>query len=533
MSKAIRRAELVLAGLLILAILLPQLLGNVEQTENSGSLRDIATAEDLKDKTASAVAGSSFAVMITELFPDAQINYVNDWADECIQVDQGKSDYLLWESSSLPELYEEYPELVALPEPAASLKSSWCTQKTPEGDKLRQEINTFLAEMQAENQLDALYKKWEDQETAPDHVDSFPMTGADKGVLKIVSCLDWVPMCYLKGEHPCGYVIELLYRFCAWAGYTPEIEYVDIQSALSGFGAGKYDLLGYGLENQPEAAESMYFTDPVATEPVYFVISRSRYAGETGEAEKKQETVSKASVFWSNLMASLEKNFIREDRWKMILSGLGVTLLLSLLSVLFGTMLGGLICFMRLSKRAYPNAFARMYIKFLQGTPIVVLLLVLYYVIFGRVTVSAFWVCVLGLSLDFSAYTAEIFRSGIEAVPEGQIRAAKALGFKPSAAFMQVVLPQMVIHCLPVYMGQLISTVKLSSVAGYISVQDLTKVSDLIRARTYEAFFPLILTAIIYFLVAWLLTLMLKQLEKRIDPKLKRRQVRGVNEDAD
>ena len=167
-------------------------------------------------------------------------------------------------------------------------------------------------------------------------------------------------------------------------------------------------------------------------------------------------------------------------------------------------------------------------IKVLQGTPIVMLLMILYYIIFGKTSVSAFWVCVLGFSLDFSAYASEIFRSGIEAVPSGQFRAAKALGFKPVDAFLRVVLPQSMLYIVPVYIGQLISTVKLTSVAGYISVEDLTRASDIIRSRTYEAFFPLVVTAIIYFLVALLLTRLLKIAQHRVDPMSRPRTVKGV-----
>ena len=156
------------------------------------------------------------------------------------------------------------------------------------------------------------------------------------------------------------------------------------------------------------------------------------------------------------------------------------------------------------------------------------LLMILYYIIFGKTSVSAFWVCVLGFSLDFSAYASEIFRSGIEAVPSGQFRAAKALGFKPVDAFLRVVLPQSMLYIVPVYIGQLISTVKLTSVAGYISVEDLTRASDIIRSRTYEAFFPLVVTAIIYFLVALLLTRLLKIAQHRVDPMSRPRTVKGV-----
>lgn len=157
-----------------------------------------------------------------------------------------------------------------------------------------------------------------------------------------------------------------------------------------------------------------------------------------------------------------------------------------------------------------------------------VLLMILYYIVFAKSGLTAFFVCVIGFSLDFAAYTSEIFRSGIEAVPVGQQRAAMALGFPKMQAFWQVVLPQAIVHILPVYIGQFISMVKMTSVAGYISVQDLTKMSDIIRSRTYEAFFPLLLSAVLYFLVAWALTIGLKIMRNKVDPATRSRKVKGV-----
>ncbi len=470
----------------------------------------------------------AFESLIRENFPDAGVSYVTDWPEECLQVRQGKADALLWEESSLPALYEEYPELIALPEPVGQLDYRWCTQKTPEGKALLGELNAFFSELRERGETEEIYRRWENTDTAPDHVESFPMSAAPKGELKAVTCLDWQPVVYQNGEKPCGYMIELFYRFCAWAGYTPVLEAVDIQGVQAGFNTGKYDLLVYGMVYREENAEVVDFTDPVMGEPVYPVVLKSRW---TGAAQGADGPVG-AERFFERLANSFEKNFIRESRWKMILSGLRVTVALSVLSVLFGTVLGAAICFMRLSRNVLCAAFAKIYIRCIQGMPIVLMLLILYYLVFGKTDASAFWICVLGFGMDFSAYAAEMYRSGVQAVPAGQLRAAKALGFPPAKAFLHVVLPQMVIHCLPVYVGQVISTVKLTSVAGYISVLDLTRVSDLIRARTYEAFFPLTFTAAAYFLVAWLLTLTLKYLEGKLDPMQRKRTIRGVREDA-
>ena len=201
-----------------------------------------------------------------------------------------------------------------------------------------------------------------------------------------------------------------------------------------------------------------------------------------------------------------------------MLSGMGVTLSLSVLSGLSGTLLAALICWLNTRRSELARAFAELYIRTFRGVPIVVLLLVLNYLVFKGTNFTAFWVCVVGFSLDFAAYASEILRSGIGAVPEGQTRAARALGFGALHCFWKVVFPQALSHILPAYIGQFISTVKLTSVAGYISVMDLTRVSDIIRSRTYDAFGPLVVTTLIYCLLCASLTALLRALERRIAP---------------
>jgi polar amino acid transport system substrate-binding protein len=125
--------------------------------------------------------------------------------------------------------------------------------------------------------------------------------------------------------------------------------------------------------------------------------------------------------------------------------------------------------------------------------------------------------------MNFAAYAAEIFRTGIEGVDKGQTEAGLAMGFTRVATFVNIVLPQTVRRILPVYKGEFISLVKMTSIVGYIAVQDLTKASDIIRSRTFDAFFPLVMVAILYFAISWLLLQSLEYLERRTDPKLKRR----------
>ena len=153
----------------------------------------------------------------------------------------------------------------------------------------------------------------------------------------------------------------------------------------------------------------------------------------------------------------------------------------------------------------------------------VVLLMILYYVIFGKSGLEAVWVAIIGFSLNFGAYASEIMRSGIESIDVGQREAALALGYSENQAFFRFIFPQAAARFLPVYRQEIVSLLKSTAIVGYIAIQDLTKMSDIIRSRTYEAFFPLIVTAIIYFILAWIISLILKLIINRFDFKRRKR----------
>ncbi|MGN0836755.1 MAG: amino acid ABC transporter permease, partial [Akkermansia sp.] len=222
------------------------------------------------------------------------------------------------------------------------------------------------------------------------------------------------------------------------------------------------------------------------------------------------------------LVSSFRSTFVEEQRWEMILRGLGVTLLISLCSVLSGTLLAMLVCALRRSRLRALSLPAQLYIALMRGTPIVVVLLILYYVVFQGLSIDPVPIAILGFALNFAAYSAETFRSGVSAIDPGQVEAAQAMGFSRLQIFFCITLPQATRHALPVYKGDVISTVKSTSVVGYIAILDLTKMSDLIRSRTYEAFFPLLTTALIYLALANIIAALIGLVERRIDPQRRR-----------
>ena len=215
---------------------------------------------------------------------------------------------------------------------------------------------------------------------------------------------------------------------------------------------------------------------------------------------------------FSNVTESFSNNLIVEDRYRMILDGLQVTLLITLFAAVLGTILGGLVCWMRMSRRTWLQQVAKVYIELMRGTPVLVLLMLMYYVVMAPVDATGIVVAIVTFAMNTAAYISEMLRTTIQGIDRGQTEAGLALGFTPRQTFLKIVLPQVVRAVMPVYQGEIISLLKGTSIVGYIAVADMTRASDLIRSRTFDAFFPLIVTAIIYFLMAWLIGMMLQSL---------------------
>jgi len=212
---------------------------------------------------------------------------------------------------------------------------------------------------------------------------------------------------------------------------------------------------------------------------------------------------------------SFYDNLIAENRYQMILDGLQVTLLITLCAALLGTLLGGLVCWMRMSRSKCLQQVSKVYIELMRGTPVLVLLMLMYYVVMAPIDATGIVVAIVTFAMNTAAYISEMLRTTIQGIDRGQTEAGLALGFTPRQTFFKIVLPQVIKAVMPVYQGEVVSLLKGTSIVGYIAVADMTRASDLIRSRTFDAFFPLIVTAIIYFIMAWLIGLLLQSLVQR------------------
>ena len=244
-----------------------------------------------------------------------------------------------------------------------------------------------------------------------------------------------------------------------------------------------------------------------------------------------QAEASEQPGFFDDIASSFQKTFLREKRWLLFLQGVGTTMLITLLSILLGTALGFLLFMLCRNGNPAANGVTRFSMWLVQGTPMVVLLMILYYIIFGSVAISGVLVAVIGFSLTFGASVLGLLKMGVGMIDRGQYEAAYALGHTNRHTFYRIILPQALPHVLPAYRGEIVGLIKATAIVGYIAVQDLTKMGDIVRSRTYEAFFPLIAVTVIYFVLEGLFSFAVSRLRISMDPKKRKREsiLKGVN----
>lgn len=224
---------------------------------------------------------------------------------------------------------------------------------------------------------------------------------------------------------------------------------------------------------------------------------------------------------WEYFYSRFYLNFIEDDGWKYITVGLKNTLIITFFACLMGIVLGFLVGMVRSTyekthKLKILNAICKVYLTVIRGTPVVVQLMIIYFVVFGSVRISKVLVAVLAFGINSGAYVAEIFRSGIMSIDSGQLEAGRSLGFSYWQTMWYIIMPQAFKNVLPALCNEFISLLKETSVASYIALQDLTKGGDIIRSRTYSAFMPLFAVALIYLTIVMIFTKLIQILERRL-----------------
>lgn len=487
-----------------------QIIGGEHPSQSLTNTKEILDTLNRPEVKIGTVSSATFNTVIDKFFPKSSRLFFKSHIDMAKFVEAGKMDAMVVDEPTAKLLVSEFKELEILDKTLEPSDYAYAFPKNEKGELLCAQMNEFIQASMKQGLKTELEAIWFGSDESLKKIDLSKLKSIS-GTLHLAVNSTCPPFTYIKDNVIVGYDIDWIVRFCEAYGYGLEISDMNFEAILPSLAAGTSDFAAGEITVTEERKQSVYFSAPVYNGGIVAVVKNG--------AINKSENSAEEESFIASLKTSFERTFVREDRWKLVLQGIGVTIFISILSSIFGNLIGFLVCLLRLSRNKIADAFAITYIRVLQGTPAVVLLMILFYVVFARSGLDGVWVAIIGFGMNFGAYVSEMMRTGIEAVDKGQMEAALSLGYTKTRAFFKIVFPQAARHFLPVYQGEFISMVKMTSVVGYIAVLDLTKASDIIRSRTYEAFFPLVTTAIIYFLIAWALTRVLTAIQKRIDPK--------------
>ncbi len=496
-------------ALLLAVLLVAALLCGCGKTER----KTFETLEDFEDSVLGVVTGSLYDGYSRELFPNAQISYYQIFPDLFQCVKQGKVDGFMLDLPNFNAVKRESPTLSYIPVPQYSVEIGFGFQKSKDGEVLQAQMNDFLNRLKADGTVDRLLDKWYG-DTEPTDELVIPDFSDNPTKLSVAVDAGRKPFVYLKNGEYVGFEIEVFYMFCEEYGYNPQIENVQFASGIAGLSTGNYDMVAGGIYMTAGRKENVNFSDPYMNAEVVMVTCPESDGGSVIE----------------NLKDGFYSTFIEEARWKLLAEGMGVTILITICSAFFGTLFGFavyMLCrmFGKLAKR-----MTKIFTVTMNGTPIVVVLMILYYVVFGKLNISGIVVAIIGFSLVTGAFVYEKLTVAVDGIEHGQTEAALAMGFTDNGCFFHIILPQAMKFFLPIYQGEMVALIKATAIVGYIAVQDLTKMSDIIRSNTFEAFFPLISSALIYLLLAFCLTLLLTWIRRMLEPKNRSRKtiLKGV-----
>lgn len=494
-----------------IAVMVKKPAGTKDSEKSTGKLRGI---EDIGDKRIGVLLGSIHEKFAMENQPNAELLQYPTVSDLLMALKMSKIDAAYFDHVGLKLIIKDNPDVDILASKVFDVPIAAAFNENK--DTLREKFNTFLKEITTSGVYDDMVQRWMEK-------DIFEMPEIDEsnanGELRVgIVCDIGLPFTAVKDGQIVGFDIELSKRFAAYMKmkYVPS----DIQfgSMIASIATDKIDMAACSMMITEEREKQIDFSDKYYDCGISILARKDDISipgtTPTSKIEKKG--------FFKSISESFYNNLILENRYKLIIDGLKLTLLISLLSAILGTILGGFVCYMRMSKNKLLLGFAKGYISLLRGTPVLVLLMIIFYVVFASVNISPVIAAIVAFALNFAAYVSEMFRTSIQGVDKGQAEAGVAGGFTRVETFIYIIMPQAMRQVLPVYKGEFISLLKMTSIVGYIAVQDITRASDIIRSRTFDAFFPLLMAAAIYLVLAWLLTWALDKVEISVDPKRKR-----------
>ena len=521
---------------LVLVFLSPLFQGfqGIQAWAASGSNATISPISSLSDfigKNISILNGSTFDVHIQKnpiLKGDVNILYQNSDIDSISSLLSGKSDAIAMDMPIAAMVVSEHKELMIFPEVIMEDQYGFGFRK---GSPLLAPFNEAMRKLESQGLNEKMSTKW--MGTDEEEKVLIPQDWEGKnGTLRYWVNTGTPPMSYLGPDGtPIGYAVDFVLHIAREMDYKVEITECAFDGLIPALQGGKADLAGRSMSITEERLQKIDFSDPFFEGGSVLVVKKADVDSSMIPKEDDGQKNSGKGGFFNSIRSSFRRTFVEESRWKVFLTGLFNTLIITFSSMIFGCILGFLLFLLCRKTGKAVRGIVHGVTGVIVGNPAVVLLMVLFYVVFGKSTITGMLVSIIAFTLIFGTSVLQMLQTGTNAVDLGQTEGAYALGFNDNQTFFRFILPQAILHILPIFKSEVSSLLKATAVVGYIAVQDLTRAGDMVRNRTFEAFFSLIFVAIVYYLAGKLLGGLVSLLGERIDPMRRKKEkiLKGVN----
>lgn len=491
-----------------LCLMLIAVLSGCSSNKEQNIYEDIS---DLNGRKTSITTGCNFDASLQTYFPDSEVIYANSFADLIPALTSNKIDFFLCDEPWGQYCCSQNKDIAIYGGTLFSEDYGLVFSKSDEGTALCQEFNEFLSELPDKEQYLADLKEcWcnVDSSVHP-KLDMDALTG-ENGNLRV--CVDSgdPPFEFWEDGMITGYNIELIYRFCESRGYSFTVYDATFDSLIPGVISGKYDIASSATTITEERQKSVNFSDPTYHGGPVAVVRVENMPIQTDSGNSQN--------FFAKTVESFKNTFITENRYEFFINGILISLLIAVASLVIGTLVGfGAYMWYRRGGKIFKK-FTELFNWFISGIPEVLFLLILYYIVFRNSTVSGTVVSIIAFSVIVANVVFNMIKQSVEAVDNGQMEAALAIGYSKNRGFFRIIFPQALYYIMPSYKAEIITLIKSTAIVGYVAVQDLTKISDIIRSKTFEPFFPLIVTAILYFVMAWALIKLVEKFQVNLLP---------------
>lgn len=429
------------------------------------------------------------------------VDRYNKGADAVQALSQNKVDCVIIDEEPAKAFASQNKNVKILKEAFADESYAFCIAK--DNKALTNNVNDALEKLKKDGTIDAIRDNYIGENAGKNPYKSKNVS-RENGELVVATNATFQPYEYYKGGKVVGIDMDIAQAVCDELHMSMKIEDMEFDSIITAVQTGKANMGAAGITVTAERKKNIDFSNSYTTSKQVVLVNNGKSAGSSLSVGEK-----------------FKNNFIKEHRYQYILKGLKTTLFITVCALIIGILLGSLLAIIRTTHDrngglTILNILAKIYLTIVRGTPTMVQLLIIYYVVFASTNISKTLVAIVAFGLNSAAYVAEVVRSGIMSVDNGQFEAGRSLGLSYKTTMLSIVFPQAFKNILPALGNELITLLKETSISGYIGLVDLTKGSDIIRSITYDAMMPLGIVAVIYLIIVMILTALVNKLERSL-----------------